>query len=55
MELADRQQQEGPFRQVVEMAPGELAVLGGHSYDVEGDDGPVATFEVLKVAPGGAR
>ena len=39
------------FSQVVELAPGRLAVLGGHSYDVEGDDGPVATFESLLIGP----
>ena len=39
------------FSQVLEVEPGVLAVLGGHSYDVEGDDGPVATFELLRVGP----
>lgn len=39
------------FSQVLELAPGRLAVLGGHSYDVEGDDGPVSTFETLLVGP----
>jgi hypothetical protein len=43
------------FSQVVEISPGKLAVLGGHSYDVEGDDGPVATFEVVTYEPGGKR
>lgn len=37
------------FSQVLELSPGRLAVLGGHSYDVEGDDGPVSTFESLAI------
>jgi hypothetical protein len=40
------------FSQVLELAPGRLGVLGGHSYDVEGDDGPVSTFEMFLVPPG---
>jgi hypothetical protein len=43
------------FSQVIEVAPGKLAVLGGHSYDVEGDDGPVPTFELLQFGPDSGR
>jgi hypothetical protein len=36
------------FSQVLDMGQGELAILGGHSYDTDEQDGPVSTFELLR-------
>jgi hypothetical protein len=35
------------FSQVLPLAPGRFAVLGGHSYDTRDGDGPVPTFELI--------